>query len=170
MIYLSNFNTAGSDDRAVSIAAITPRGFKGAVRKDLAPKFSLVKAYKAGKITEAEYIMEYGWQIYALDLEQVAKEMDGKILLCYCDKNELCHRLLLGLILHSELGVEIEEIGGFGDILTVPFNEVGNPLIITLSDKEIEENGLQYLGTNDIIGKWRELKDLNLLNLYQLKE
>jgi hypothetical protein len=170
MIYLSNFKTAGFDDRAASIAAITPKGFKGEVRKDLSPKWSLVKAYKDGKITEAEYIMEYGKKIYALDLERIADELDGKILLCYCDKNAMCHRTLLGLFLHTELGADVEEIGGFGELFTVPFNEVENPLMLTLSDKNIEKHGLQDLGTNNIIGKWRELKKRGLLNLYSLLE
>ncbi|MDR0374726.1 MAG: hypothetical protein LBH85_03275 [Treponema sp.] len=170
MIYLSNFAMAGKDSRAVSIAAITPRGFKGAVRKDLAPPFSLVKAYKDEKITEAEYILEYGKRIYALDLERIAEELDEKILLCYCDKNAMCHRTLLGLFLHTELGVEVEEIGGFGELFTVPFNEVENPMTLFLTPEQIEKHGLQDLETNDIIGKWKELKKRNLLNLFFPKE
>jgi hypothetical protein len=161
---------AGKDSRAVSIAAITPRGFKGAVRKDLAPPFSLVKAYKDEKITEAEYILEYGKRIYALDLERIAEELDEKILLCYCDKNAMCHRTLLGLFLHTELGVEVEEIGGFGELFTVPFNEVENPMTLFLTPEQIEKHGLQDLETNDIIGKWKELKKRNLLNLFFPKE
>jgi hypothetical protein len=168
MIYLSNFKTAGFDNRAVSIAAITPRGFKGAVRKDLSPKWSLVKAYKAGTITINEYILTYGKQIYALDLERIAEQLDEKILLCYCDKNDFCHRTLLGLFLHTELGVAIEEIGGFGDLFNMPFNEVMNPLDFSLLPENVEKYGLQDLGTNNIIGKWRELKKRGLLNLYSL--
>jgi hypothetical protein len=170
MIYLSNFAASGNHPDAVSIAAITPRGFKGGVRKDLAPPFSLVKAYKDEKITEAEYIMEYGKRIYSLDIERIAGELDGKILLCYCDKNAMCHRTLLGLFLNTELGVEVEEIGGFGELFTVPFNEVGNPLTLFLTPEQIEKHGLQDLGTNNIIGKWRELKKRNLLNLFSPKE
>jgi hypothetical protein len=113
--------------------------------------------------------MEYGRQIYALDLERIAEELDGKILLCYCDKNAMCHRTLLGIFLHTELGIEVEEIGGFGELFNVPFNEVENPLTLILNDEQIEKYNLRDLGTNNIIGKWRELKKRNLLHLFSPK-
>jgi len=168
MIYLSNFATAGKDDRAVSIAAITPRGFKGEVRRDLAPPFSLVKAYKAGKINDVEYIIEYGKQIYALDLDKIAADLDGRIALCYCAKTDFCHRQLLGLILYNELGVKVEEIGGFGERFAYPFEEVGNPYAVFLTPEEAAENKLQDLKLVDrnIVGWWKELKARGLTHLY----
>ena len=183
MIYLSNFKTAGKDDRAVSIAAITPRGFKGEIRKDLSPPWSLVKAVKNEEKTETEFMIEYGNKIYAMDLEEIASSLEGKIACCYCDKNALCHRTILGLILYNELGVEVEEIGGFGELFTTPFKEVGNlyhfkPKIedvekyglqdLLLPEDEVNKLGLQYSETPYIlINKWLDMKKRNLLYLYQ---
>ena len=153
------------------------------MRKDLSPPWPLVKALQDEKITEAEFMAEYGNKIYAMDLEKTAADLEGKIACCYCDKNALCHRTLLGLILYNELGVEVEEIGGFGELFTVPFKEVGNiyhfkPKIedvekfdlrdLLLAEDEIKKLGLQYSESPYIvINKWLELKKRNLLNLYQ---
>lgn len=183
MIYLSNFATWKNKPGGVSIAAITPRRFTGDVCKDLAPPWSLVKAFKAGKITDAEFITEYGHQIYTLDFEKIAADMDGKTLLCYCDKNALCHRSLLALFLYNELGTKFEEREGFGELFTVPFEEVGNPLEFTLRAEDVEkyslqsllltveekkELGLQYRSAEHIIlNKWLVLKQKKLLHLYR---
>jgi hypothetical protein len=164
MIYLSDFRTAGKDARAVSIAAITPKGFKGEVRKDLAPPFSLVKKYKKGEITTLEYAFGYTRIIYDHDLDTLAKELDGRVLLCYCSKNDFCHRLLLGLYLHKETGVEVEEIGGFGTILTAPLDEVDPPVSFTLLEDDPEINFLKK--DDDMVGHWRELKALNKQRLF----
>jgi uncharacterized protein YeaO (DUF488 family) len=182
MIYLSNFKTAGHDDRAVSIAAITPRGFKGEIRKDLSPPWSLVKAVKNEEKTETEFMQEYGSKIYAMDLEKIASDLEGKIACCYCHKSALCHRSLLGLILYNELGVEVEEIGGFGELFTVPFKEVGNPLCYMPEAEDVEKYGLRdLLATPEeikamgftfdetpyiIYNKWKEFRNRGLSHIY----
>ena len=166
MIYLSNFRTAGKDDRAISVAAITPKWYKGAVRKDLAPKLSTLTKYKKGEITEAEYAFEYVDMIYTHDLDKLAEELDGHILLCYCSKNDFCHRLLLGLYLHKETGIEVEEIGGFGNIITKPFNEVTLPVVFPTCREELDANGLTDWNIDDLVGHWQELKKLGKAHLF----
>jgi uncharacterized protein YeaO (DUF488 family) len=182
MIYLSSFAMAGKDGRAVSIAAITPRGFKGAVRKDLAPPFSLVKAFKDEKITMEQYIGEYCNRIYQLDLERIAADLDGKIALCYCGKEQLCHRTLLGLVLHAELDAEVEEIGGFADAEAQSYELKENPMChrptpdylkkygiedLALTEKEAAAAGFADLSTPVIYNKWREMKKRGLLGCYR---
>jgi len=164
MIYLSNFRTAGKDERAVSIAAMTPKGFKGKVRKDLAPKLSTLTAYKKGEITMMEYAFEYTKIIYSHDLDTLVEELNGRVLLCHCLKNEFCHRLLLGLYVHKETKVEVEEIGGFGSILTAPISEVDHPVTFTL---EQDDPGIDFLKKgDDLVGHWQELKKIGRHDIF----
>ena len=90
-----------------------PYGFKGEVRRDLAPTLSAVAEFRDGGDT-AEYAVEYAKIIRKHDLDALAKELDGRILLCHCSKDEFCHRLLLGFYLRKKTGIEVMEIGGFG--------------------------------------------------------
>jgi len=170
MIYLSNFRTAGKDERAISIAAITPKWYKGAVRKDLAPKLSTLTSYKKGEITPLEYIFEYTDVIYKHDLEKLVKELDGHVLLCYCSKNEMCHRTLLGLCLHKELGVEIEEVGGYSDNIAEVYAEKGYAAELEADEKDLSDPKVaKILGDGkDLIGHWKELKAINRLDLFTI--
>jgi hypothetical protein len=172
MIYLSNFRTAGKDKRAISIAAITPKWYKGEVRKDLAPPFSLVKDFKDGKKTVTEYLFEYVGKLYTnIDFANEAERLDGKILLCYCDKDVFCHRAIFGLYLQAETGVEVEEKGGYGDWFTDIQNHIkkgdGYPVNIDFLDTDIERYDLKDIGSKSMIGAWNELKKRNLLHLYK---
>ena len=167
MIYLSNFRTAGKDERAISIAAITPKWYKGAVRKDLAPKLSTLTKYKKGEITEAEYMYEYVNVIYSHDLDHLAEELDGHVLLCYCSKNELCHRLLLGLYLQKETGIGIEEIGGFGETWKGHVERKEYPIQIGLGSNEKDKYKLHNKFDDDnIVGHWQELKKIGATELF----
>ena len=168
MIYLSNFRQSGKDDRAISIAAITPKWYKGAVRKDLAPRQTTLTNFHNGNITMAEYSYEYVDMIYTHDLDKLAEELDGHVLLCYCSKDEFCHRLLLGLYLHKETGIEVQEIGGFGTIISKPFNEVTLPVDYTTSREELDANGLTDWNIESLVGHWQELKKLGKTHLFQV--
>jgi len=167
MIYLSNFSTAGKDSRAISIAAITPKWYKGAVRKDLAPKLSMVTRFKKGEMTTAEYIGEYTEIVYRHDIDQLASELDNHILLCYCSKNEFCHRILLGAYLNIETGIEIEEIGGFGEKYSDLFKNKNRPMNLILSKEEKDKYNLHGKFEHDnIIGHWKELKNIGATELF----
>ena len=167
MIYLSNFRTAGKDARAISIAAITPKWYKGAVRKDLAPKLSTLTKYKKGEITLMEYIMEYCNVIYSHDLEKLAEELDGHVLLCYCSKNDLCHRMLLGAYLRIETGINVDEIGGIGENWKDGFERNEHPMRLLLTDEEKDRYGLHNKFEDDnIVGRWLELKKAGLTSLF----
>ena len=167
MIYLSNYRTSGKDDRAIGIAAITPKWYKGAVRKDLAPKLSTLTKYKKGQITNMEYIAEYCDVVYGHDLDKLAEDLDGHVLLCYCGKNDMCHRLLLGLYLQVETGVKVEEIGGFGDLFKESFEKNGIPMQLLLSEDEKDKYGLHGKFEDDnIVGHWRELKAIGATHLF----
>ena len=168
MIYLSNFSTAGKDNRAISIAAITPKWYKGAIRKDLAPKLSTLTKYKKGEITAMEYIAEYVNVIYSHDLDKLAEELDGHVLLCYCSKNDMCHRGLLGIYLQTETGIKVEEIGGFNERFVEAFKNNDPPMRILLeSDKDKDKYNLHGKFEDDnIVGHWRELKAIGATELF----
>ena len=166
MIYLSNFKTCKNDPRAISIAAWTP-GWKGAVRKDLAPKLSTVSKFKKGEITDMEYIAEYTNVVYSHDLDELVKELDGHVLLCHCQKNLLCHRLLLAQYLNLETGIEFEEIGGFAEVWQEPVKKKEYPMRILLDEEELDKYGLRGRFKDDnIIGHWRELKEIGATGLF----
>ena len=167
MVYLSNFQTAGRAENAVAISAMVPKWYTGARRKDLAPKLSTLSKFHKQQITAAEFWMEYVDKIiYRHDLDQLATELDDKTLLCYCPKNELCHRLVLGLYLHIETGIEVQEIGGFGDILTVDSLDDVDPIVRYPIGHVSDNQDLVDVGIDDLVGNWRKLKEMNRLDAY----
>ena len=103
----------------------------------------------------AEFVSEYTEIVYSHNLDALAKELDGRILLC---------NLLLGLYLHKETKVEVEEIGGFGSILTAPISEVDHPVTFTL-EQDDPEIGFLKKG-DDLVGHWRELKKIDRHDIF----
>ena len=85
--------------------------------KPLAPTWGMVMGYKRGELTEEEYTQQY-MEILA----RSQKELRGKwertlqnhekiALLCYCRRDEFCHRTLLrdemARFARQELGIEV---------------------------------------------------------------
>lgn len=79
-------------DSGISIATSQPNGCNYPVFHELVPDKSLVWAYKDGKITEEEYTTVYMNQLNQLDVHKIAKELEGKVLLCWEGKQKFCHR------------------------------------------------------------------------------
>jgi len=107
----SSFKLAGSDSRAVSIARYPPwRGssaYRGKKYLALAPSKTLLKAWKTGEISQAEYTQRF-YQETLLDPSQVFQELGAEaILLCYEDPGKFCHRRLVTSWLEESLGVSI---------------------------------------------------------------
>ena len=82
----------------------------------LAPKLSFWKIWhdNIGKIPEEEnnqyYVQEYWNQVLSkLDPEQVYRELDNSILLCYEANTEFCHRHIVAAWFEILLGVEVPE-------------------------------------------------------------
>ena len=92
-------------------------GYTGDVYLDLAPEKSLLKRYhkNIGVIPEEEnvesYMIEY-WNnvLKKLDPEEVYKELNNKILLCYEKSNEFCHRHVVAAWFEILLEKQIPEI------------------------------------------------------------
>lgn len=114
-MYTGSFSKQGSKPNAVSIARTVPRVYMGKKCEILAPKFSLLDAYKAGQITEEEYTNIYNNTVLE-PLKDKIKELyyetlgEDSILLCWEKYTEFCHRRLVAKWFETNLGVVIPEI------------------------------------------------------------
>lgn len=90
MIYTSYYaKYKGKNGVSISKGA---NWFEGETYIPLVPDWSLIKAYKLGEITEKEYRKAYIKQLKQLDVHEVYKYLDGKVLLCFEKTGDFCHR------------------------------------------------------------------------------
>jgi len=86
------FAYKGND--GISIAMTQPRGCNYPVYKDLQPGWKILNLWKAGKLTENEYIKMYKEEVLEkLNLTKVREDLKGKVLLCW-EPMGLCHRFI----------------------------------------------------------------------------
>ena len=90
--------------------------YQGKCYSALAPKLSFWKIWhdNIGKVSEEEnnryYVQEYWNQVLSkLDPEQVYRELDYSILLCYEPNTEFCHRHIVAAWFEILLGVKVPE-------------------------------------------------------------
>lgn len=100
-----------NENECVSIALWNPRGVFMPQYKELAPTQSILTEYKYNGEDWNRYVRRYNNEVLAkLDVHKVARELDGKVLLCYEGKNNpRCHRHLVREWLRTA-GYECEEI------------------------------------------------------------
>jgi len=97
----SSFRLSGKDPKAVSIARYPPwrgsQAFKGRRYLALAPSVGLLKAWKAGELSQAEYTQRfYAETLSPLIPGQVLRDLgEEAILLCWEEPGEFCHRRLV---------------------------------------------------------------------------
>lgn len=97
-------------ENGVSISRYKPKWWDGPSYLDLAPPASLVRAYKAGELTDAEYARLYKRQVLAhLDPAKVYEDLKDKVLLCYEKPGDLCHRHIVRAWFKHYLGIEVTE-------------------------------------------------------------
>lgn len=87
--------------------------YNGKCYPKLAPKYSFweIWHYNIGKRSDEEnnmfYIEKYYEHVLSkLDSEEVYKELDNSVLLCYEDNNDFCHRHIVSAWFELTLGVE----------------------------------------------------------------
>jgi hypothetical protein len=73
---------------------------------ELVPGWPLVRGYKNGSITEAQYRQQYMDRDRPWDLIEALLK-DGDVLCCWCKRGDFCHRLLVAEVLQKR-GVEVE--------------------------------------------------------------
>ena len=78
----------------VSVARFTPKGINIPGYDPVMPSKSILLRYKEDEDVDA-YAVNYEGQLSRLDVDKVAADLDGKILLCYEKSSDFCHRHLL---------------------------------------------------------------------------
>ena len=129
MIYTSNYNNCFKerDIRLVSISG--DRGkkakFEGDYYSSLAPKHDFWLLWHNNYLNKSEiennrfYISQYLINVLSkLNPEQVYKDLNNSILLCYEDSKQFCHRHIDAYWLEDELGIIVPEIGYIGGNMT----------------------------------------------------
>ena len=99
------------DWRITSISIGIPDNFNGNILRELNPPKELLFDYKNGICNDTEYIERYYSNVLnKLNPLDIYNKVKGQVLVCYCGKDKLCHRLLVLDWLRNNLGDNI--IGG----------------------------------------------------------
>ena len=118
MIKTSYFAKYKEND-GVSIAAKSPEWFKGESYKALAPSWSILGNYKSSNQTLLDQeIYERRFRnviLVKLDPIQVARDLEGKVLLCY-EKFGFCHRFIVTAWLKETLNIDVVEVEWIAEI------------------------------------------------------
>jgi len=97
-------------NEGVSIALKTPSWFDGVSYPDLFPEQSFLSRYFHDK-DEAAYTEAYHERILSrLNPNQVYKDLNDKVLLCYERSGVFCHRRIVADWIWLNLGIEVPEI------------------------------------------------------------
>jgi hypothetical protein len=108
VIYTSCYKRHGKDPRAVSIAGRPIDWYSGREYRQLAPRLWFFKKYKEDGDQDF-YIDHYYKEVLdLLDPAQVAKDLEGCILLCY-EESGFCHRHVVAQWIRSH-NIEVEEL------------------------------------------------------------
>ncbi len=107
-----NYRTISiSEDRGKQI------GYKGLAFPELASTKEIHKSWhnRASEIDEKDnnllYIKEYYEQVLLqLNPKEIYKKLDNRVLLCYEDNNDFCHRHIVAAWLELSLDIEIKEV------------------------------------------------------------
>ena len=151
-VYFSSFAASGRLPNTLAISRTVPRWYKGERLIEAAPPMAMVQRFKKNNAGQWQwFIGEYLRQVYdSLLLEQWYERSKGKILLCHCGKEELCHRILLAKTFEVEFGAKVEEIGGWSVPFNKPFEKIERFAQWTIHDKQGNEH--------DVVGNYVKLK------------
>lgn len=120
MICTSSYNNCKSDiyiTYSISGNRGKDANYQGKYYPSLAPKLSFWKIWhdNIGKINEEEnnryYVQEYFNQVLSkLDPEEIYRELDYSVLLCYEPNTEFCHRHIIAAWFEILLGIKVPEV------------------------------------------------------------
>lgn len=166
MICTSNYKDYNSDNYTTySISGDRGKGanYQGKCYPKLAPKLAFWKIWfnNIGIISEIDnnkyYIEEYWNQVLSkLDPEEVYRELDNSILLCYESNEEFCHRHIVSAWFEITLGINVPEI----TVKDFDIKEMENPIYIKEYLEEIMRKSQDMKG----------FKSLRALYLYEKSE
>lgn len=115
MIRTSYFKKSKDEAHTISIARNDfpwpMKGYRFAKYPALYPSLSLLRAWRAGKISEEVYTQRYYHETLSmLDPQRVYNDLDGTILLCHEPPGAFCHRRLVARWLEDSLNVKVPEL------------------------------------------------------------
>lgn len=115
-IYTGYFAKIGRYEAAgltpISIARWTPTWFTGECCPALAPRATLLDAFKHGTVSESEFEKEYMRELDELDVKKIVEDAAGDrdvVLCCFEKSSDFCHRHILALYLRRNYGMQIYE-------------------------------------------------------------
>jgi hypothetical protein len=106
MIQTSYFAKAANLPNAVAISQGIPEWYTGARYKPLAPSWEIIHL-KDHELYKKRYCKEV---LSKLDPNQVAADLDGRILLCHEKDSTHCHRRIVAEWLEAALGIKVPEM------------------------------------------------------------
>lgn len=99
----------------IAISGKRPDFYKGAIWKDLAPRYATFQKWKNKEIDDFQYTYEYKTWLNSLNKEQIKNDINmllnvhnDIIFLCY-EKEGFCHRHILADWIEENLGMRVEE-------------------------------------------------------------
>jgi len=105
----SNFKSYKGNN-GIAICLYPPLNWSGPTFSKLAPDKDTFFKKKTNQITEEEYEQQYNTRVLSkLEPSDIYNELKDKVLLCYEDSNEFCHRFLVAKWIKQELNIEISE-------------------------------------------------------------
>lgn len=115
MIKTSCFKKARDLPNVVSIARKDfpwpMKGYRFEKYPALRPSLELLRGWKDGTVTEAEYTGRYYEETLSkLDPQKVFSDLDGKVLLCHEPPGTFCHRRLVAEWLERSLHTRVPEL------------------------------------------------------------
>lgn len=115
MVYTSYFGglkkLKADPSRVICVARYLPRELNCKQALELAPTAELLKEYKAGRLTDLDYVLKYKAEVLdKLDPAEIVAKYDNMILCCYEKPTDLCHRHCIRLWL-TAAGYSCEELG-----------------------------------------------------------
>ena len=127
--------------------------YQGKSYPELAPKLSFWQVWhdNIGKISEEKnnryYIQEYWNQVLSkLDPEQVYRELDNSVLLCYEANTEFCHRHIVAAWFEILLGINVPETKA----KDYEIEEVERPIYIKQYLEEVMRHNRNMRGFNSL--------------------
>ena len=108
--YWSNLKKVVANDLTpVAISRGKPRWFKGEEEESLFPSWDMIK--NVSNLDDASWETKYQFEnLNLLDPEATAKELEGKVLMCWEGPGKFCHRQCVASWLRKVPGVEVEEL------------------------------------------------------------
>lgn len=111
MIRTSYFSINANHPDAVSISLYSPDWFHGEEYTLLTPQREMFRMWKDHPNLGNDWYRDqfYKTTLINLDVHKVARDMEGKVMLCYEKSGDFCHRHLVADWLR-DAGYEVEEI------------------------------------------------------------